>query len=52
MSKLTLTCRAWTPIGKNSLVGKADLHIGELRLMVRGEAVLAYCPTAFDGRGA
>ena len=40
MSKLTLNCRAWMPIGKNSLIGKCDLHIAELRLTVRGVLIL------------
>ncbi len=40
MSKLTLSCKSYTPIGKNSLVGKCDLHISELRLTVRGVLIL------------
>ena len=40
MSKLTIRCTGWTPIGKNSLVGKCDIHITELRLSVRGILIL------------
>jgi hypothetical protein len=36
MSKLTLSCKGYTPINKNTLVGKADIHIAELRLTIRG----------------
>lgn len=38
--KLTIQCESYTPIGKNSLVGKADIRISELRLTIRGVLIL------------
>src|SRR5262249_54831897 len=41
MSKLTLTCKSFTPIGKNSLVGKADIYFEQLRMTARGVLILS-----------
>ena len=38
--KLMLRCVGWTPIGKNSLLGKCDIKIAELRLSIKGVLVL------------
>jgi hypothetical protein len=38
--KLTLTCKSYTPIEKNSLLGKADIYVAEMRLTIRGVLIL------------
>jgi hypothetical protein len=38
--KLTVTCKSYTPIGKNSLLGKADIYVREIRLTIHGVLVL------------
>jgi hypothetical protein len=41
MTKLTLTCKSFTPISKNSLIGKADIYIEQLRMTARGVLILS-----------
>jgi hypothetical protein len=40
MGKLTVTCKGYTPIGKNSLLGKADIYVAEMRLTIHGVLIL------------
>jgi hypothetical protein len=39
MSKLTLICSDWRPLKKNTLLGFARIHIGELDLTIHDVAV-------------
>jgi hypothetical protein len=39
-NKLMITCESYTAIHKNSLIGKADIRIAELRLTVKGVLIL------------
>jgi hypothetical protein len=39
MSKLTISCDAWRPMRKNTLVGFASIHIVELELKVHDVAI-------------
>jgi hypothetical protein len=38
--KLSITCKSYTPIGKNSLIGKADIYVAEMRLTIHGVLIL------------
>jgi hypothetical protein len=39
MSKLTITCRAFHPLYRNTLRGFAEIRINELRLTIRDVAI-------------
>jgi hypothetical protein len=39
MSKLTISCRAFHPLHRNTLRGFCEIHIAELRLTIRDIAI-------------